>query len=342
MSSTRSTVTIDDVARAAGVSRAAVSKVIRNAYGVSDAMRVKVQAAITELDYRPSVAARAMRGTSYTLGIELPNITNLFFFDVTSHMTTALSGTPYELILAPVGKRGAAHHEAIQRLADRHVAGLAAFSPLVATDWLEDFASRTPLVMIGRHDASLNYDTVVNDDALGARLVVEHLVALGHRDIAHLTIPREDQGYLAEAPHAVRAQGFLDAMAAAGLGDRARVVHARQDVEAVRAATWALLDSDNPPTAIFAGHDELALFVLQAAAERGLNSTDLSVVGYDDADISSHPLISLTTVNQSAAKFGERVARLLLERIEGRRDAVHEVIVPKLEGRGSTTAPKHR
>ena len=69
MSSSSSTVTIDDVARAAGVSRAAVSKVIRNAYGVSDAMRVKVQAAITELDYRPSVAARAMRGTSYTLGV---------------------------------------------------------------------------------------------------------------------------------------------------------------------------------------------------------------------------------------------------------------------------------
>lgn len=342
MSGIRTNVTINDVAREAGVSRAAVSKVIRNAYGVSDSMRSRVQAAIDSLGYRPSVAAQALRGTSYTLGIELPNITNTFFYNVIGGITKALADTPYELIIAPVGKGDDAPRDTFQRLADRRVAGVIAFSPLVSPEWLEDFATSTPLVMLGRHDASRNYDTVTGDDTRGAELVVNHLVDLGHRRIAHLTIPLHDQGYLKEAPHAVRERGFLNAMAAAGLRDEATVIRARQQADRVVAATHALLDSPTPPTAIFAGHDELALYVLQAIAERGQSAADVSVAGYDNAEISAHPLISLTTVNQYAARFGERVARLLLERLAGRTDAVHEVIEPKLEGRGSTTTPKHR
>ena len=104
--SRRRSVTIEDVAREAGVSRAAVSKVIRNAPGASAAMRDRVNAAITALNYRPSVAARAMRGSSYTLGLEIPHIGNPFLIQIFDGAREALAGTPYQLILAPSRARG--------------------------------------------------------------------------------------------------------------------------------------------------------------------------------------------------------------------------------------------
>src|SRR6478609_7375437 len=92
--------TIEDVAAAAGVSRAAVSKVLRNAYGVSESMRERVTAAMIELDYRPRVAARAMRGRTYTIGVELPDFSNQFFTTMLTGAVSALAGTPYQLVIA--------------------------------------------------------------------------------------------------------------------------------------------------------------------------------------------------------------------------------------------------
>ncbi|MFT3889475.1 MAG: LacI family DNA-binding transcriptional regulator [Arachnia sp.] len=338
----QSRVTIEDVAFHAGVSRAAVSKVIRNAYGVSDAMRSKVQDAIDTLGYRPRAAARTMRGSSYTIGIELPNTTNSFFHSVIGGMTDALADTPYQLIIAPARPGHIGGPDAIQQLADRQVDGIIAFAPQVSVEWLEQFALQTPTVLIGRHDDSVNYDTVVDDDELGSRLVVDHLIGLGHRDIVHLTIPIEDLGGHAQLPHARREVGFVNAMTEAGLAGRIRIERTAQTEEAVCRRTHELLDEPHPPTALYAGHDDLALGALRAVAERGLTAADLSVVGYDDTTISAHPLISLTTVNQSASSYGERVSRLLLERMAGRTEAVHDVITPTLKGRGSTTAPNPR
>ena len=136
--------TIEDVAREAGVSRAAVSKVIRNAYGVSPAMRERVTAAIDALDYRPRVAARAMRGSSFTLGIEMPHIGNPFFTKVVAGATAALQGTDYQLIIAPADIDGEEGVRAIGALADRQVDGIVAISPLVAPEWLERLATRVP------------------------------------------------------------------------------------------------------------------------------------------------------------------------------------------------------
>lgn len=328
--------TIEDVARHAGVSRAAVSKVLRDAYGVSDAMRTKVRAAIEELDYRPRVSARAMRGATYTLGVEIPTVRNHFFTQIIAGASAALVDTGYQLIIAPAGPNHDGGPQAIEILADRQVDGILAISPAVAPEWLEDLAQRTPLVMLGRHDDSRYYDTIVNDDIEGARLAVQHLYDLGHRDIAHLTITPESERDIATAPHIVRTRGYEQAMAGLGLTDRARIVHVPPNEEDSRTTALELLSADDRPTAIFAGHDELALGVLQAVAELGLTTAEVSVVGYDDTDIVAHPLVSMTTVNQSGPRMGEITVRLLFERIAGRTEAVHEVIIPKLIGRATT------
>lgn len=332
-------VTIADVANHAGVSRAAVSKVIREAYGVSDSMRSKVQASIEELGYRPSVTARAMRGRSYTIGIEVPTTVNAFLDDVIEGATTALAGTPYKIIIAPAGPDYRGGPEAIQVLADRQVDGILAVSPAVAPEWLEALGRQIPLVLLGRHDQSSSYDTIVDDDEVGTHLVMEHLHGLGHRNIAHLTIEPAAEVHLPQAPHAIRAESYAEWMRSKGLGEHVRVLHVAPTEEAAHLRTLELIAEEPRPTAIFAGHDELAMGVLSAAADSGLSSRDLSVAGYDDTKISAHPLVSLTTVYQAGHHIGATAMRLLLERLDGRTEPVREVIVPELRPRKSTTHP---
>ncbi|MGV8908034.1 MAG: LacI family DNA-binding transcriptional regulator [Propionicimonas sp.] len=339
---TKGSITIEDVARAAGVSRAAVSKVIRDAYGVSNDMRTRVQAAIDELGYRPRVSARAMRGATYTLGVEIPTIKNHFFTKIITGVTGALAGTRYQVIIAPAGPNHDGGPQAIEVLADRQVDGILAISPAVAEEWLEDLAQRTPLVMLGRHDQSLYYDTIVDDDIEGSRLAVRHLYDLGHRDIVHLTLHPSAEHDLGTAPHAVRSRGYELAMAELGLADRSRIVHVEPNEEAARAGALEVLRGENRPTAIYAGHDELALGVLQAILELGLSTADVSVIGYDDTDIAAHPLVAMTSVNQSGTRMGEIFVRLLLERIAGRTEAVHEVIQPRVMVRKTTSLVRPR
>ena len=327
--------TIEDVAREAGVSRAAVSKVIRNAYGVSPAMRERVNAAIQALDYRPRVAARAMRGASFTLGIELPHIGNPFFAKIIAGATAALQGTDYQLIIAPADVDGEEGVRAIGALADRQVDGIVAISPLVSPEWLERLATRVPIVMLGRHDRSVAYDTVTGDDEEGTRLVMEHLFELGHRRIVHLTRSEEVTRPGSGNPHAIRLERYLADMRAAGFADDIRVVRTGIDEEAARLDTLALLDEDRP-TAIFVGNDELALGTLRALSEYALSPAEVSVVGYDDVDIASYPAISLTTVKQAGEAMGELAIRLLLEGIQGRTEPTHFSVEPTLKVRSST------
>ena len=332
-------ITIEDVARAAGVSRAAVSKVIRDAYGVSDEMKTKVEAAIDELGYRPRVSARAVRGATYPLGIEIPTIKNPFFTKIISGAASALEGTRYQLIIAPMGPHHDRGPQAIQVLADRQVDGILAVSTAVDPEWLEDLARHTPIVMLGRHDDSQHYDTLVNDDVEGARMAVRHLYDLGHRDIVHLTIDPVWEKHLPTGPHALRARSYRQTMAELGLADKARVVFLKSEEDGAREVALGILREPVRPTAFFAGHDELALGVLTAVADLGLTPSDVSVVGYDDTEIAAHPLVSLTSINQSGTRMGEITVRLLLERIAGRTEPVHEVITPKLMTRTSTAPP---
>lgn len=335
---TNRSITIEDVARAAGVSRAAVSKVIRDAYGVSDEMKTKVGAAIDELGYRPRVSARAMRGSTYTLGIEIPTIKNPFFTKIISGAAAALEGTRYQLIIAPMGPHHDRGPQAIQVLADRQVDGILAVSTAVDPEWLESLAQSTPVVMLGRHDDSKNYDTLVNDDFEGARLAVQHLYDLGHRNIVHVTIDPVWESHLPTGPHAVRARSYRQTMAELGLADKVRIVYLTAEEDGAREVVLAILQEEDRPTAFFAGHDEIALGVLTAVADLGLTPSDVSVVGYDDTEIAGHPLVSLTSINQSGTRMGEITVRLLLERIAGRTEPVHEVIAPTLMAR-KTTAP---
>lgn len=325
--------TIEDVARHAGVSRAAVSKVIRDAYGVSDQMRERVTASIATLGYRPRVAARAMRGSSFTIGVQLPQVENDFFTRILIGAVEALRASQYHLIIAPMADpvSGTA---ALESLYDRQVDGIIAVAPAVPQAWLEELGQRVPLVQVGQHDHPLHYDVVVGDDDDGARLVMDHLLAAGHTRIAHVT---NDERILVEPrtdPHPRRLRVYENMMRERGLEpDVIRILSSERDT---RGIVSDLLDRPVRPTALFVGHDALALVALEVIAERGLGPADIAVVGYDDVPIASHPLIGLSTVDQHGQEMGATAAHLLLERINGREDAQRRVFAPRLRIRATS------
>lgn len=327
--------TIEDVARTAGVSRAAVSKVIRNAYGVSDDMRERVSAAIRDLGYRPRVAARAMRGSSHTIGVQLPRVDNTFFSKILVGVVDQLDGTGYQIILAPMthAEDGKA---ALESLVDRQVDGIIAVAPAVTQGWLDDLGRRVPLVQIGQHDTPEHYDVVTGDDEQGARLVMAHLFELGHTRIAHFTVDQRALSDPPADPHLARTRVYAEAMKSRGLRDDTHAIALTYDDAYTE--TLTLLSQQDPPTALFAGHDELALGALHASAECGLSPEQFSIVGYDDVPIASHPLIGLTTVDQFGEEMGSFAASLVLGRISGRTHPVRRQTTPVLRARRSSTS----
>jgi LacI family transcriptional regulator len=328
-----------DVANHAGVSQGAVSKVIRKAYGVSPTMQQRVQQSIEALGYRPRTGARSLRGQTFTIAIssEIPQIGNDFFTQVTNGAARRLTGSGYQLIIAPA-LAGEGDQHVLESLVDREVDGIIAISLDVSPTTLDRLAEYVPIVLIGRHDEPQNYDTVTNDDAAGVMLAMGHLLELGHKRIAHLTVKPTADLPGSRPPHAIRQETYETQMLKHGL--HSRVLYSDASEASAYDTARLLLDDQEPPTAIFAGNDTLAIGALRAAAERGLTARDVSIVGYDNIELAGHPLVSLTTVDQYGATTGEAAVDLLMERIaESRTEPRHIKLDPKLVVRGSSSEP---
>ncbi len=333
-------ITIVDVARHAGVSTTAVSKVMRNAYGASPEMQVKVRAAIEELGYRPSAAARGLRGQTYTIGVMLPEMRNPFFADILDGITEHLGGTDYQVLMAASCNDEPGEVRITEAMMDRSMDGVILIAPISSRRHLQKVARTIPTVVIGRHGNSPDYDTVTDDDFAGAGLVVDHLVALGHRRIAHIEHAEKDPVRLKEMPNAQRADGYRYAMQVHGLGDYVDIASTTYTQQGGYLGAQQLLGRPERPTAIFAGADIVAMGVLDALTEAGLSAPeDISVAGYDDTMFAAFGPISLTTVDQAGHQMGVNAVRLLLDRIASRgRPTAQIKLSPTLVTR-RTTAP---
>ncbi|MFE1794862.1 MULTISPECIES: LacI family DNA-binding transcriptional regulator [unclassified Streptomyces] len=331
-------VTIVDVARHAQVSTTAVSKVLRNAYGASPAMREKVQRSIAELGYRPYAAARGLRGQTYTIGIMLPDIRNPFFPDIVDGVTDWFKDTDYQVLLGPGCNGEEAEARVTEAMIDRGMDGLILVAPVSPRSHLEHLANLVPTVVVGRHGHSPRYDTVVDDDLAGASLIVDHLADLGHRRIAHIEHLETDPTRLAEMPNTLRTEGYRRAMSARGLADEIDVVSTSYTQEGGYLGAQQLLAREHRPTAIFAGADFVAMGVLEALAEAKLSvPEDISLTGYDNTSFAALRSISLTSVDQAGHAIGGNAARLLLDRITDRgRPTAQVKLSPTLIVRNST------
>jgi LacI family transcriptional regulator len=330
--------TIQDVAQSAGVSVSAVSKVLRDAYGVSPEMRSKVTTAIEKLGYRPHTGARGMRGRSFTVGVVLTEMSSPFQPEVVDGINDELGPSSFQAILSVGGANAEGQKRSIEALVDRQVDGLVLIAPFISQSWLEKVASTIPTVVIARHGGGANYDSVVDDDYEGARLMVDHLAALGHQRILHTSHPSGGLKRPFVLSHTARCEGYVNAMARLEL--EPDVIETTYSEAGGYQATVEALGRTDPPTAIFAGADIAALGALRAAEELGRKvPDDLTIVGYDNIYITSIGRISLTTVDQSGHLTGATSARLLLERIEGRSRPVHYVVAPRLVPRGTSAGP---
>ena len=331
-------VTIRTVAEDAGVSTAAVSKVLRDAYGVSEGLRQKVEASIERLGYRPSVAARGMRGRTFTIGILLIDLSNPFLSLVVEGTESTLAATRYKALIG-VG-HGAARVEAslIEQMIDNRADGLLLVAPRTDEAVLADrFARQIPIVAVAHHQADArSFDTVNCDDRLGAALAVRAAVERGHADIGFVTY--EDAHEQPSAVALQREKGYLAAMAEAGLSHRARVIRLPGGGwGSTDPATYApLLDVADRPRAVIVWSDLHAVPLLNFARTRGLRvPEDLSVIGWDNSPVTALPLLDLTSIDQNPAELGRLAAQRLLERIDGRSEPMHDLVRPTLALRSS-------
>jgi LacI family transcriptional regulator len=304
-------------------------------------MRAKVTAAMELLGYRPQAGARAMRGRSYTVGVMLTALSHPFQPEIVEGVMDELEPSPYQEILITGGLSVPRQQRSIEALVDRQVDGLVIITPQIDTAWLEELGSGLPAVVVARHGGADHFDTVVDDDRGGARLMVDHLVGLGHRSIVHTSHPTGNLKRPFVLAHTARRDGYVAAMKRHGLG--ADVIETSYTEEGGYRAAVEALDRPSPPTAIFAGADIAALGVLRAAEERGLRvPEDLTVTGYDNIHASAIGRVALTTIDQSGHLTGQMSARLLLERLNGRTQPVHYVVAPRLVVRATSAAPPSR
>lgn len=326
--------TMEDVATRAGVSRALVSLVMRQAPNVSAHRRRRVLDAAAELGYRPNVLARNLASTrTMTIGVLLNDLHNPFFAQAFEGIKAVADARTYRL-LVNTGPGPADETRALESLLELHVDGVIAVGPLLPTARLVAADQVAPVTVIGRRLRSPTIDTICNDDALGSRLAVDHLVGMGHCRIAHI-----DGGGGAGA--AARRAGYERTMRDHGLGARIQIVRGAFTEAAGMTGVEQLLESSPRPTAIFCGNDLSAAGALDRLDEAGLDvPAAVSVVGYDDTPLSALNHISLTTVNQPSTEMGRLAVEALLERLEdGRTGAVHRLLGPTLVARGTSAPP---
>lgn len=329
--------TILDVAQRAGVSKSLVSLVMRGSPRVSEARRAAVLKAAAELGYRPNAVARSLvRKRSGVLGCILSDLHNPFFADVADGIEEGAVAHGYRALLSSGFLDPSREATAIETLLQLRVDGLLMIGTLSSIRDLEAATGAVPVVVVGAAVRSKVVDSVANDDVAGATAVVDHLVGLGHRRIAHI------HGGSAAAARA-RRRGYERAMARAGLEEHARSVAGAFTESGGREAMEGIIGARGPlPTAVFVANDFAALGALGAIADAGLDVPgDLSIAGYDDISMVQTHTVSLTTVAQPSAAMGQMAVGMLLERIqEERTTARHVVLPPKLVVRSSTGPPK--
>jgi DNA-binding LacI/PurR family transcriptional regulator len=323
--------TLADVAARAGVSTALVSIVMRDAPGASAATRERVRRAADEIGYRPDSRARLLRSSrSRLLGVVF-GVQQAFHGDLVSGLYAAAERVGYEVALSAVTPGRDERHAVDSLLQDRCEA-LVLFGPQSPTATLADLAARLPVVVVARPVRSTTVDVVRTADDEGLRLAVDHLVALGHRDVVHV-----DGG---RAPGAAeRRRGFQEALRRSGLGPRARVVPGGPTEDDGAAAARTLL-AGPLPTAVTVFNDRCALGVLDVLRRAGRTVPgDVSVVGYDDSRIARLASVDLTSVAQDVEQLSTLAVRRALDRLDGVPVEHRELVVPPRLVVRSTTAP---
>lgn len=302
-------VTMDDVAIEAGVSRALVSLVVRGVDSVTETRRSAVLAAIEKLGYRPNkLASRLASHHTRTVGLLILDIRNSIYADLVDGVYEALHPHRVQPLIALGSRDPDAERAALESLIDQRVDGVVVAGFLGRPSTFFRTVGNTPAVLLTRHFPLGGVDSVSSHDERGAELAVEHLIALGHRRIAHISAPTT-------LPYPGRRAGYLSVMSRHGLTPQ--VVESDLSEDGGRHAIDELLMAGvDAPTAVFCFNDSIAFGVLRRLDALGISVPDeVALVGYDDTSVGSLERVGLTSVAQRSHDVGRRGAEMLLTRV---------------------------
>ncbi|MFD1949434.1 LacI family DNA-binding transcriptional regulator [Sphingomonas arantia] len=327
-------ITIRDVSEAAGVSFKTVSRVLNKERHVRPATRERVEAAMKALNFRPSYAARALAGArSFQIALIYDNPSPYYVHTIQMGVRARCLKDRIRMIVQPCDLTSPGLAAEIGGLIDEtHVDGVILAPPLGDIAAVTDELDRRGVayVRIAPGNPTAAEERVTMDDAAAAALMMRHLIELGHVRIGFVNGP------LDHVSAQRRLEGYRSALAEAGIAvDDALVVAGGFDFETGEAAAGVLLDGASPPTAIFAGNDDMAAGALAAAHKRGFAVPDaLSIAGFDDIDLARAVWPPLTTIRQPIHALAYAAADLLLDADGG--DAAGAVPDYELVVRGST------
>ena len=330
-------VTIREVARAASVSVATVSRVLNGKGPVREETQRRIRAVVDRLNYFPHGAALSLitRKTN-TLGVLLPDVHGEFFSELIRGIDSCARERGYHLLVSG-SHSDRAEIEAVLRATRGRVDGLIVMSPEVDTQTLKTNPTEgVPIVLVNGVGDGRLFDSIHIDNYGGARAMVNHLISLGHRRIAHLAGPAGNRDA------SERLRGYREAMRSLS-GRRSRELEMAGDFreEAGYQAGRRLLASKNPPTAVFAANDAMAIGLLASFQESNVRvPEDVAVAGFDDIPIARFATPPLSTVQVPIAELGARATRLLLQALagSGRRARRHETLPTTLVVRDSCGA----
>lgn len=339
MSITRSKITINDIARLANVSKKTVSRVINDSPRVREQTRKKVQAIIAEHGYKPHPQARALAlRRSFLIAMIYDNPSPQYVVNMQRAILDELEDTGLQLVIRPCDRQDADFYERMQDFVDHTNVSGAILPPSVSEDQkLVDLltASGCRCIRIASVVMDEPQNTVKTDDSAGAAQAARHLAELGHRDIVHI------RGPLTFRSSHERWRGFSSVLGEFGIEVRdGSVLEAGYTFDTGLACATRVLARTNRPTAIFAGNDEMAIGVYQAAHNAGIRiPEELSVVGFDDTPIASRVWPPLTTVRLPIRDMGRAAARLLLTDPVESKVRQYVSFRPELIVRNSTAEP---
>ena len=312
MRKSRKAVTIQDVARVAGVSVSTVSRVLNEKADVSSETQEHVRSVIKELGYTTNLAARSMRSHKKNLvGMVMPDIAYPFAFEVMRGVNQAIAESEFDLLVYTTGdvrKSGRASHEQkyVSLLNNSITDGAIIVAPVTG-----EFSTDAPIVSIDPLMSNPNYPSVHATNYQGAMDAMNYLLELGHTRIGFISGRAE----LVSANR--RLKGYRDALKKVGLPiDEELIACGDYTTDTGVICTQELLSLDNPPTAIFASNDQAAMGVFQVSQKLGLRiPEDLSVIGFDN--IMESRYMKLTTVDQFIYQMGFVATQLLIKLING-------------------------
>lgn len=328
-------VTATDVARLAGVSQSAVSRVFTPGASASKATAERVRAAAEQLGYRPDPLARAMiTGRTRIIGLVVAYLDNQFYPVAIELLSRALQEKGYHVLVFMAENSTERVPQVMQELLDYQVDGIITASVAMTNDLTERCRTAgIPVVMFNRGQDDEGLSEVTSNNLAGGRRAAQHLIDTGHHRIAHI------MGWQGSSTGRDRAQGFRAALDAAGLSPFA-MVDGMYSQEVAAKEARALFAGPDRPDAIFVGNDHMAFAVMDTLRfELGLSVPgDVSIIGYDDVPLAAWASYNLTTIRQPVRRMVEATVDILLNQIEGETKPARIHIDGPLIERGSVSA----